>query len=155
MNAQDLKGLAVITLAEAERLGRVDDVVFETGPLRAAALRLKTPSGDRLVSLDEVRSVGADAIVAETTALVGQSDQTLSRQNLPGLAELAKLKVVDDEGSYVGQIVRLDIDPSSGRVTSLDVRKGQTLGFGGETMAIMAEQIVSVGADLMTIRHAE
>ena len=155
MNAQDLKGLAVITLAEAERLGRVDDVVFETGPLRAAALRLKTPSGDRLVSLDEVRSVGADAIVAETTALVGQSDQTLSRQNLPGLAELAKLKVVDDEGSYLGQIARLDIDPSSGRVTSLDVRKGQTLGFGGETTAVMPEQIVSVGADLMTIRHAE
>ena len=44
MDAQELKGLAVVTLAGAERLGRVDDVLFETAPLRAKALMVKSNS---------------------------------------------------------------------------------------------------------------
>jgi len=147
MDAHQLKGLAVITLAEAERVGRVEDVVFETSPLRAAGLRLRTETGD-------IRSIGADAIITENVTSAEQNDAALNRRQLPGLEDLRKLNVVDEEGQFLGHIGRLEMDPGTGTVERIEVRKGEVLGMGGEGRTLSPDQIISVGAELITVRRA-
>jgi len=154
MDAHQLKGLAVITLAEAERVGRVEDVVFETSPLRAAGLRLRTETGDRLVAFSDIRSIGADAIITENVTSAEQNDAALNRRQLPGLEDLRKLNVVDEEGQFLGHIGRLEMDPGTGTVERIEVRKGEVLGMGGEGRTLSPDQIISVGAELITVRRA-
>lgn len=154
MDAHQLKGLAVITLSEAERVGRVEDVLFETDPLRATALRLQTDTGARLVALSDVRTVGADAIITHDRASAEQHDAALNRQRLPGLEDLRKLNVVDEEGRYLGHVGRVDVDPATGTVEGLDIRKGEMLGLGGESRTLTPDQIISVGSEIITVRAA-
>ena len=152
MNAADLRGFSVVAVDDAERLGRVEDVIFETAPLRAAALRLRTAAGEHLLALEAVKSFGADAIttdVADTAAPVGSVSNQRDRRTL---GELLALKVVDADGTYLGHITRLEINPSTGAIESVDVRKGEVLGLGGETKALTPDQIVSVGSELITVR---
>ena len=152
MNAEQLRGMAVVTVAGAERLGRVDDVVFETAPLKARALRLKTAVGEQLLLLSAVKSVGPDAITTDDGETAAAPGSAANQRDLRSLNELLKLKVVDAAGTYLGHIVRLDLDPSTGIVESVDVRKGQVLGIGGETTTLTADRILSVGAELITAR---
>lgn len=62
MDADTLKGLAVVSLAEGTRLGRVTDVLFETEPLRVVALQARGAGGDFVLPFERVRNVGADAV---------------------------------------------------------------------------------------------
>ena len=151
MDAQDMKGLSVVSIAEADRLGRVEEVLFHAQPLRAAALRVTTPQGVRFMGIDTIRNIGDDAITTDTDATAAAGEPELRHQDLRALEDIEKLKVVDDEGGYLGRITRVELDPSSGDVQSVDVRKGDVLGWGGDTMTIPRDQIVAVGPELITV----
>ena len=154
MDAQQLKGLAVITLNEAERVGRVEDVLFETEPLRAAALRLQTDTGARLVALSDIRTVGADAIITDDRASTEQHDAVLNRRQLPGLEDLRRLNVVGEDGRHLGHVGAVDVDPATGAVAGREIRKGEMLGLGGESRTLTPDQIISVGREIITVRAA-
>src|SRR5436309_488109 len=68
MKASELRGRAIVSLAEAQKLGEVDDVLLAPGQSRVAGLRIKhglfgptqyLPSGD-------IYSVGPDAITIQS-----------------------------------------------------------------------------------------
>ena len=151
MNPKTLKGRAVVTVAEAQRMGRVHDVVFETSPLKSRGLRFETDSGARTLGLDRIRSVGADAVMVDDAVAVDTSERDLGGQRFMGLDELGRLKVVDEDGSYLGEIADLDIDLTTGQIASLDVSKGGLLGVGAETVNLPADRILSVGSELLTV----
>ena len=60
----------------------------------------------------------------------------------------------DPYGTRLGQIARLEVDPYTGDVSGIDVRKSNALGLGGTTTTVAPDQIVSVGSELMTVRRA-
>ena len=151
MDAKQMKGLAVVTIAEADRLGRVEEVLFRSQPLQVAALRISTDDGSRIVGMNTITNVGTDAITTDTDASAAEGESDLRHEDLRGLDDLGKSKVVDRDGSYLGQVTRVELDPSTGDVQSLDVRKGHLLGWGGETMTIARDDIVAVGQDLITV----
>jgi sporulation protein YlmC with PRC-barrel domain len=153
MDAQQLEGMSVVTLAEAERVGRVREVLFEAAPFRARALRLQTEDGQRLIALSDVRSVGPDAIVADDREAARLSEPQLDRIEMQGLSQLTRLKVVDETGSLVGVVARVDIDAETGDVGAVEVTKRSALGIGAETTTLSPDQIESVGSELMTIRR--
>lgn len=153
MDAKDLKGMAVVTIAEAAKVGRVDDVMFDTTPLRARGLRLMTETGSRMVGLADVESVGPDAIVTADAGAAHRADATLLGQGLLGFEELKQLKVVDQGGQYVGHIEAVDVDAMTGDVIRVEVRKGDILGVGGQTTALQGDDVVSIGPELVTVRR--
>ena len=153
MEAHRLQGLAVISLGDAERIGRVQDIVFETSPLSACALRLATDVGPRLVSLWRIRSVRADAIVVEDWAAGDASDRSLRTRELPTLTDLERLRVVDERGTYLGRVAGLDLDTLSGAVSSIAVEGGLP-GAATATTTFSVDQLVSLGPELLTVRTA-
>ena len=152
MDAQELTGLAVVTLAGAERLGRVDDVLFETAPLRAKALMVKSNSGQQVIALTDVRNIGPDAVITNDAESAATGGAAFGRTKLPGLDDLGELKVVDELGAFVGHITRVELDPVSGDVSRLDIRRGELLGVGGQTTTLALDQVISVGSELVTVR---
>jgi len=150
MDARKIQGMAVVTLAEAGRVGQVTDLLFDRSPLRAVALRVRAEEGDVLVPFDRIREIGADAITTDSAEALGVRSR--DGRDMPGIDEISQLKVVDEHGTLLGTVTELDIDPSDGHVTKVDVRKGEIFGVGGERQAVGAERILSVGREVLTVR---
>lgn len=151
MDAHKLKGMAIVSLAEGAKLGRIDDVIFNTQPLRAAALRATGDGQGFVIPFEQLKSIGADAVTVES-GRVTQADSTGGAfSGLPGLGELTKFKVVDEAGTLVGTIKGIDLDPTTGQVTGVAVHKGGVLGLGGTTTTIDPAAIRGVGNALLTV----
>lgn len=151
MDAAKLKGMAIVSLGEGTKLGRVGDVLFDTQPLRATALRATGEGQTFVIPYAQIASIGADAV----TVASGQVTQTASKEGafggLPGLGALTRLKVVDEAGTLVGVVGGIALDPPTGLVTGLAVHKGGLLGLGGTTTTLDPATIRGVGDDLLTV----
>lgn len=151
MDAKALKDVAVVSVEGAARLGRVKEVLFETDPLRVAGLRAADESGESVVPFDRVSSFGSDAVMVERPDANQVSRHGGSYSHLRSLADLQKLKVVDETGGYVGTLRTVEFDPESGRVERLVAEAGGVLGVGGKRTTIEGQDVRSVGSDLLTI----
>jgi sporulation protein YlmC with PRC-barrel domain len=151
MDAKSLVGIAVVSVTEAARLGRVADVLFDTNPLRVAALKATTDKADFAVPFDQIRKIGSDAVMVDRpeATQMSSADGTFGRLN--GLDHLEKLKIVDDAGTFIGTLQKVDFDVETGHVERLQARRGGILGAGGTTTTIEAGAVHSVGDDVLTI----
>ena len=151
MDAGKLQGLSVVSIVEAARLGPITDIVFDTDPLRVAALRGGTESNAFIVPFEQVRKVGKDAVTVHTSEATQVEGVGSATSSLPSLKSLQTLKVVDESGTFFGVIQGVEIDPTTGAVIELTAHKGGVLGVGGETATIDAEDIRTVGAEVVTV----
>lgn len=151
MDAKSLKNVAIVSVEGAARLGRVTEVLFETDPLRLAALRASDQSGESILPFDQVKSFGSDAVMVETPDVSQVSRQLDSFTHLRSLADLQKLKVVDETGGFIGTVTAVHFDPDSGRVERLMAQTGGVLGVGARGTTIEGQNVRSVGPDLLTI----
>lgn len=151
MDTRAIQNLAVVSVDEAGRIGRVADVLFETSPLRAAALQLRSERGDLVVPWEDLRSVGRDAVTVQS-ANAARSPATLRNGDLPGLEDLQRLKVVDEAGTLVGTVYTVDIDPQTGAAISMVTERGGLLGLGTEHRTISVEAIRGIGREIVTVR---
>jgi uncharacterized protein YrrD len=151
MDIRELRGRPVVALSEADTLGRVADALFETSPFRVVALRLDGDGPESVVPFDRIRSVGADAVTIED-ATAAESGRRLSAfRDLPGIDALTRLKIVDENGTYLGDVETIDVDGETGRVVRLGTHKGGVLGLGVERRMLSADAIRRVGAEVITV----
>lgn len=152
MQADALKGLAVVAMAEGAKLGYVEDVVVDPQARRVAALLVGSNGQTFVVPFERVRSIGADAVTVESA----QATQALSQgdvfSNLPGLSAMKKLKVVDEAGTFIGAVSGFALDQATGGLLSLTVHKGGILGLGGTTTTVDITAVRSIGPELVTIQ---
>lgn len=154
MKAEALKQLAVVSIEQGTKLGYVDDVLFDTGRLCMAGFWVKTNAQRHLVPLSEVRAVGNDAVTVPRDEVVLSAPAASDLAGLPGLDQMAKLKVVDEAGTYIGKVSELDVDPVDYRITSVKTHEGGVLGIGGTTRSIASADIRSIGPEVMVVATA-
>ena len=151
MNTDNLKGMAVVSLAEGAKLGQVNAPLFDPATLQLRAFQVKGDGQTFIVPLDRVRTIGTDAVTVESS----QATQTASKGGefgkLVEFSSLKQLKVVDAAGAFVGNLHDLELDPTAGRALRIIVHKGGMLGLGGETTTIETAAIRSVGGDIITV----
>ncbi len=152
MDAQALIGMAVVALDDADRLGSIDELVFQTDPLRLTGLQVTDPRGRFAVLLERVRSVGADAITVESREVADAGVLATGVDGRLSLADLKHLKVVDETGALMGEVQGLDVDPADGRVISMNTIKGGVLGVGGTKLNLPPEAIRGIGAEVVTVK---
>src|SRR5687768_13470980 len=109
MKAERLKGMAVVSIEDGARLGRIAEVLFDTQPPHIAGFRVDAGDKALLLPFEQVRSLGADAVTIPSRA-VAQAGRALSAaETQPSLRDLAKLKVVDEAGTYLGAPREIEI----------------------------------------------
>jgi sporulation protein YlmC with PRC-barrel domain len=153
MDADSLNNVAVVSVVEAARLGRVTEVLFEIEPLRVAALKAAAASNEFFVPFEQVSNFGTDAVMVKTPDVTELSRQDSSYSHLRSLTELKKLKVVDEAGTYLGTIRTVEFDPMSGQVQRLVAEQGGVLGVGRHKETIDGQAVRGVGSDLLTVAH--
>lgn len=152
MKVDTLKGMAVVSISDGAKLGRIDDLLFDMRPPHVAAFRISGDGQHALIPFDQVRSIGSGAVTVPGREVVRWARAHSDVNNLPNLRDLSKLKVVDEAGAFLGTAKDVEIDPQNGCITRLQVHRGGVLGIGGETQTIAAGDIVSIGAEVMVVR---
>lgn len=150
MDVDKLKGMAIVSVSEGSKLGTVHGALFDAASLRLTALDAKGDGGRFIVPLGQVKAFGADAVTVESSAVTQMSGESGATTEV-ALDTLRKRKVVDQAGTLLGTLHTLDIEPTSGDVSSIVVHKGGILGIGGESHTIPAAAIKSIGTDLITV----
>lgn len=151
MRSAALKGMAVVSIAEGTRLGRVDDLLIDITERRVVALNCSESGKRFIVPFQFVKNIGQDAITVESSQVTQVDGQGMQAPNVVRLDEFMKLKAVDEAGTLVGTVSQLDIDPATGTLVSIEAHKGGLLGLGGTTTSVAAENIKAVGPELMTV----
>jgi sporulation protein YlmC with PRC-barrel domain len=151
VNANALKGLAVVSLREGTKLGAIDQPLFDMTTRQLGALAVSGDAGDFIVPFPQIQQIGSDAVTV-TSSQVTQTPSTGSTLGaLLSLHDLKKLKVVDQTGTLLGTIHDVDVDLVSGQITQLTAHKGGLLGVGGTSTPIEATAILMVGPELLTV----
>lgn len=151
MDAEKLRGMAVVSVAEGAKLGYVDDILFDAPALRVVALRVRGDAQMFAIPFERLQKIGADAITVESSQVTQVVSKPGPFDNLADLGQIKRLKVVDEAGTLLGTVEHLAIDPVSGQVTSVTAHRGGLLGLGGAATTIEARAIHSVGSELMTV----
>ena len=151
MDAKTLKGIAVVSLEEGTKLGEVTQPLFDLAARRLRGMEVDGDDGTFVVPFELIRSIGDDAITIRSSEVTQTPDTGDPDGTLKGLDDLEKLKVVDDEGTFLGTLDTVEFDPNIGQVTQLTTHKGGVLGMGGTTTSLGDTSILMVGPELLTV----
>jgi sporulation protein YlmC with PRC-barrel domain len=151
MKVDSFKQLPVVSIETGAKLGYVDDLRFDSVPLRVVALHVKAEGQAFLVPWDTVKTVGPDAIMVPQDDATHTMSSESSLASLHGIDTVRTLKVVDEGGTFIGALKEMDVDPVSGIVTQIEARAGGVLGIGGTTTTIVAADIRSIGDEVLLV----
>jgi uncharacterized protein YrrD len=130
IRATRLRGLPVVDLESAVKIGRVHELILDLGRRRVAAVvvrRGRSPFGgeaDRTVPGTAVVSVGADAL---TIRGVGHAhERGVELASYPTLTSMVNRKVLSRRGTLLGSVADVLLDERTGTIAgyALDVRTG-------------------------------
>src|SRR5206468_5990401 len=74
----------------------------------------------------------------------------LRADGLRTFAQLKGLRVMNADGSALGELRDVDVAPDIGRVSAIEVHRGGVFGVGGSSQTIVATQIRAIGPDFVT-----
>ena len=156
MNHKHLKGLAVISIADGEKLGTIDQVYLDPVAKRVVGFAIKhgggllSPETPNLIDVDDIHSLGPDALtLADKGALRG--DQTTARlADLVEIDDLLKRKVVTENGTFVGQVAGADFAEHGFDIEQIEVSPG----FFKSNKHVASDQVVSIGHDVVVVVDA-
>jgi sporulation protein YlmC with PRC-barrel domain len=151
MDANALKGIAVISLQEGIRLGRAEQPLFDLAARQLKGIEVHGDDGTFIVPFEQIERIGSDAITVTSSQVTHIPSVGGAVGTLMGLHELEKLKVVDNEGTLLGTLDTLEFDPATGLITELSAHKGGMLGMGGTTTPVDASSVLMVGPELLTV----
>lgn len=151
MKASVLKDMPVVSMADGARVGTVQDVLFATNPLGVTSLVLSGQGGKAALPFSDVRSIGNDAVTVDNREAIHGFQAPGAPENLRSLRDMTRLKVVNAEGTYLGDVQEVEIDQKTGQVGEFIAHRGGMLGLGGTTIHVPATAIRGIGPKLLTV----
>ncbi len=155
MDVKTLKGIAVVSISDGERLGEVSDILFDLGERRVRGLVVssgKVFGGTaRILDMLDVESIGADAVMIKSRDQLKADRSDTRYQSFPNLKAIASLSAVSQSGDLVGKLSTVRIDASDGRFTDIEVSLHGLIASFGANMVIPSNSVVSFGPDVAII----
>jgi uncharacterized protein YrrD len=114
MKASSLKGLAVVSVHDAEKLGSIADVFFDlaTGQVVAFHVSSGLISGTKTLLAPNINNIGPDALTIQDRAAL-QNHAGAEYQSAIGFNQLHKMKVVSTQGTLLGELGDVEFDPGT------------------------------------------
>ena len=158
MDAKSLKGIAVVSIDEGEKVGTVDDTIFDLEKKKVTAFRLARSgvfrSERNFITMDDVYSIGPDAVMIQNREKLHRTKSKYDYSGNPGLSQLTSLRVVTEDGAYVGNLATIHFDRKSGIITEFDVSGESIFSVLRRNKEIPANHIVSIGNDVLVVPNS-
>ncbi len=116
--ASALKGRTVVSLAGAEPIGVVRDILVDRAISRIVGLKIQTMRRGKgaIVCVGDIRCIGADAVVIPDRRVL-HDGATLDRRALPTGHDLLHTKVVTYSGTVLGRLRDVEFDSTQYHIT--------------------------------------
>jgi len=116
-------GLPVIATDEGKQLGTVSQALVDLSAGRLVAVVLGRPPGKKTVLANDIESIGRDALMVSTS---DKARALNTSQELGGLADVLESQppVVTDQGTSLGRLAAVYLDPQTMAVTRYEVTGG-------------------------------
>jgi sporulation protein YlmC with PRC-barrel domain len=138
MDVREAQGRKVVSIDDAEALGKVEAFIVDPQQRRISALTLAKAKDDaRFLSWTDLNAFGADAVtVASAELLRPAADDSEERSASKALQLIGKL-VLDASGTALGTVQNMDFDPESGQVLAFDL---------GDSGKIVSDRLLGIGS---------
>ncbi len=113
MQANELKGRAVVVLSNAEKVGQVEDVLFDAPFRQVLGFRVKKGGllgKTEALPRESVTSIGADALTVPSQEMINDETRFAQLAGAATLSQVTGTKVVTESGQLLGTISQLEID---------------------------------------------
>jgi uncharacterized protein YrrD len=155
MDVKTLIGIAVVSIEDGEKVSTVDDVIFDLERKRVIAFRLSRSGlfggGGNVVAMSDVESIGKDAVMIRNRSRVREEKDERELAGRPDLGKLTSLRVVTQDGAYVGNLATVQIDTKTGSITNLEISGGTLMSVLRRNREVPAAEVVSIGSDVAVI----
>lgn len=149
MKVSEIIGKSVVSMSDGEKVGTVQDVIIDSGQLRATAIVLGGTPGQGYLPFETVKSIGNDAVTIETAQVIQWATQVNAATGRP-TADLKKLPVMDASGTELGKLQDILVDIPSGQIVSLLVAGGGVFGIGAHRQEITSTHLRAIGPAFIT-----
>jgi len=139
----------VVSMEDGKKIGSVHDVFVDATTMRATGLLLKGDGGEFTLPFGAIRSIGEDAITVESVSSTQSSPS--SDPTLRNISDLKGTPIVNGEGTTVGELHDLNLEPTSGTILAIECRSGGVLGIGAHEDWIDVAKIRSLGPKIITV----
>lgn len=116
----DLRHRAILDISTATTIGRVEHLVIDVSDASVSALTIgKGPDNDVVLSWNEIKAIGPDAVTIETQEHLRAPENELEQRTAKGDLDPIDKLVLSDDGDKHGTLTDVVIDAESGAVTEL------------------------------------
>ena len=154
MRITQLRGLRVISLSEALKMGTVEDVLLDPTCHWVAALRVRgggAMSQPHLVMRQAVKRVGQHAIIIGAPVGVTEEASEPSVDRLVDLKTFIGLEVVTDEGTLLGRVHDAELDAQTLQIIDYDLVRNFWDNYLQTGVRVAAESTLSGSKDVLIV----
>jgi sporulation protein YlmC with PRC-barrel domain len=151
MKATNIVGMPIISVSEGVKAGQVADLAIMATEPQVTALVLKTDRDQTILPFESIRKIGPDAITIDNLGLVRVEEPTDGGDATRRFALLTGKETAGDDGTYLGDLKDLDIDPGTGHINSIILHRGGVMGIGGEDITVPGTHLHAFGQKLLTM----
>ncbi len=146
----ELAGLAVMTLTGGERLGRVEDVVFQPATGRVTGLLVDRGgmfSKPKFLPAAQIQSLGADAVTVSGEDALTEASPTQSDSAEVAAKTLDGRVVLTQAGTVIGKVADVSVDTEGLVVGALVIATGLLENALHGRPLLPLSQVQAIGAD--------
>lgn len=155
MDVKSLKGIAVVSIEHGEKVGTVDNMVFDLEARKVLAFKIRKSSmprsGKMLLSFNDIRSIGPDAVMIENKDCLRNEKKDRDFHNRPDLSALSGLRVVTRDGTFVGNLATVQFDTKTGHLNAIETTGGGFIDILRRNQVIEISEVVSIGTDVVVV----
>jgi uncharacterized protein YrrD len=154
MRLSELRGKPVVSIAEARRVGIVDDALVDPSFRRLTALRIRSEGHGPgvLVEIGNVRGIGPDAVTITAREALMLPERASQAAGDPPLREAINSRLVTERGEAIGRLREIDFDPVTRLVRTLVYVSGMIDTILDRAHAVEIADVLGVGPGVVTIR---
>ena len=149
MRADELKGRGVLALSNAEKIGQVEDVLFDAQFRQVLGFRVKRGGlfGKAQALLrDSVTSIGAAALTVQSPDVINDEERFTELGHASTLSQVERTQVVTEGGELLGTIAHLEVDDDARQVTAYALSSSfNDRVMGHDTESVRADQVIRLG----------
>ena len=145
MRLREGYGRKVVSIDDAETIGRLEAFVIDAGQRSVVGLRLAKVQGDRpFVSWSDVQGFGTDAVTVPSAGVLrlamSEAEERAASKEFQPIGKL----VLSELGTVLGKVEDVDFDEGSGALVGFD------LGPGG---SVAGDRLLGLGSYAVVVRE--
>lgn len=155
MKASRMRGMAVVSIEDAEKIGSVQDLILNPDEQRVVAIRVKSAEGREasIIPVDEIEAIGRDAITIRDTR--GMATEIPMEIGTVYLSRLLGTKVLTRSGELLGTVAEVEMDGYDFGITGYELSTGVVSNVFGNRKRLPATDPVHFGKDILMVRDSQ